>query len=144
MSSDLGTCVIVGNLTRDPEEKYTSTGVRLCEFGVAMNRSKPLGDGTFQDIPNYFDCTVWDDQAGNVLASLRKGDRVIVQGELRWSSWEDAETGKNRSKVSVNVTNIGPALRWATVSGIERSTRSGGAAPSPSRTQQWDDGEEPF
>lgn len=143
MNSDIATCVLVGNLTRDPEDRYTANGgVMVASFGLAVNRSRKLDNGEWEDVPNFFDVSVWDVQAQNVMASLRKGDRVIVQGELRWSKWKDKD-GNDRQSISVNATNIGPALRWATTTS-KRSTKNDIQVEATVRAAFEEDGEEPF
>lgn len=146
--SDIMTCVLVGNLTRDPELKHTAGGVAVAEFGIACNKARRLPNGEWENTPHFFDVAVWEGQADNVVASLHRGDRVMIQGELRYSQWEDKETGKKRNKVTVNATNIGPALRWARVPKIDRAEKGGGAVAAErpvGGTVDWDDAEtEPF
>lgn len=104
---------IVGNLTRDPELRFTTSGKAVANFGVAVNRliSKP-GEERREDVA-FFDVTAWDSLAENV-ADLSKGDRVVVEGRLAFRTWETDE-GDKRSKVEITAEDVGASLRWATV-----------------------------
>lgn len=133
---------LVGNLTRDPEERVTTTGVTIVEIGLAVNSRRRVGDEWVED-PNFFNCTIFEDQGMNVARCLNKGDRVIVVGRLRWSAWEDQE-GKKQTRVTITVDEIGPALRWATIEGLTRIKGSKAGVSAPSGTKKWDEGEEPF
>jgi len=130
---------VVGNLTRDPEFRATPSGKELCDFGIAVNQSKPDGAGGWIETPHFFDCTVWDAMSANVLASLHKGDRVVVCGELQYSTWE--KEGEKRSKVAITVEEIGPSLRWASAVPVRNPK---GERPAAATAVSWDDGTEPF
>lgn len=119
------TVTIVGTLTRDPEMRYTPSGVAVVELGVAVNeRTKNKQTNQWEDgDPSFFDCTVFNQQAENVAESLQKGSRVILRGRLKMDSWEDKETGKARTKIKVIVDDIGPELRFATAQ-VQKITRS--------------------
>lgn len=123
---------IIGNATREPEIRYTNGGMTVASFGVAINQRKKNADtGQWEDgETSYFDVTCFRELAENVAESVSKGQRVIVAGTLRQSSWEDKETGAPRSKVEVIADEVGPSLRWATAS-VERVGRSD-AAPQRS------------
>ena len=119
------TVTIVGTLTRDPEMRYTPSGVAVVELGVAVNeRTKNKQTNQWEDgDASFFDCTVFNQQAENVAESLQKGSRVILRGRLKMDSWEDKETGKPRTKIKVIVDDIGPELRFATAQ-VQKITRS--------------------
>lgn len=115
---------VTGNLTRDPETRFTPGGNAVTNFGIAVNRGK--------DKPGeFFDVTAWDDLGENVAASLAKGDRVMVIGRLQQRSWETNE-GDKRSKVEIVAYEVGPSLRWATIDNIEKQTNgdSDGGRPA--------------
>jgi len=144
------TVTLCGNLTREPEFVQTSTGTALVRASMATNHRKQVG-GKWEDEPSYFDLVLFGDQAMNVLESLHQGDRVMVTGRLKWSSWE--KDGQKRSKIEVVVDEIGPSLRWAqaqpTKVTLGKSTAAHigtakkaleDAAPS----HEWALGEEPF
>lgn len=96
---------IKGNATRDAEVRTTQSGTQVVRFGLAWNHSKRNQDGTYTDVPNYFDCTAFctDRQAQYVVPLLAKGARVaVVDGHLSYESWTDQQ-GNVRSKVGVIV-----------------------------------------
>jgi single-strand DNA-binding protein len=97
---------ISGNLTRDPELRATQTGTPVLKFGVAVNdRTKdPLGQ--WVDRPNFVDCVMFGNRAQAVQRFLSKGSKVSLEGKLRYSSWQDKQTGQNRSKIEVVVDEV--------------------------------------
>lgn len=117
---------IVGNCTRDPELRYTNSGMQVASFGVAVNERRRNPDsGQWEDgDTSFFDITCFRELAENVAESIGKGSRVIVTGTLRQRSW-DTDDGQKRSKVEVIADEVGPSLRWATAQ-VERIGRSGG------------------
>ena len=112
---------IVGNLTRDPELRFSNSGMAVARLSVAV--SKRRGDG--EEKPGFYDVVCFREMAENVAESLTKGSRVMVTGELSWDSWEDRETGAKRSKVEILADDIGPSMRWATAE-VQRNERSDG------------------
>src|SRR5919201_1775036 len=118
---------IVGNLTRDPELRYTPNGSALVKFGVAVSRRyKDEATGQWKDAEtSFFDVTAWRQLAENVAESLTQGIRVVVVGRLRTNSWETAE-GERRSKVEIEADEVAPSLRWATAK-PEKQGRGPGA-----------------
>ena len=119
MSSNV---TLIGNLTRDPELRFTPSGVAVATVGIAVNRSWRGKDGEWQEQTSFFDCVVWREQAEQVAESLQQGARVIVSGRLEQRSWETKE-GEKRYAVEVQVDEMGPSLRWATAS-ADGNTRS--------------------
>jgi single-strand DNA-binding protein len=107
--------VIVGNLTRDPELRYTPNGAALVKLGVAVSRRiKDDATGQWRDAEtSFFNVTAWRSLAENVAESLTQGTRVVVVGRLRTNSWETPE-GEKRSVVEIEAEEIGPSLKWAT------------------------------
>lgn len=146
MSRDVNTTTISGNLTRDPELRFTATGTAVCSFALAVNHRKKQGND-WVDEPSFIDVVCWQQLAENVAETLTKGDRAVVTGRLSQRSWEDRETHAKRSKVEVVADSVAAALDWATAS-INRNARSDGGArrsdgdPGPSAQEQYD--EEPF
>jgi single-strand DNA-binding protein len=118
------TVTLVGNITDDPELRFTPSGLPVANFTVAVNRRVPKDGGWEDKLEGFFRCSCWRDMAENVAESLQKGSRVMVVGRLQQRSWEDQE-GNKRSTVEVQVDEVGPSLRWATAR-PERSPRSGG------------------
>jgi single-strand DNA-binding protein len=116
------TTTITGNLTREPEIRYTREGQATAQLGVAVNRRwQDRTTQEWQESTSYFDVTCWRDLAENVALTLTKGMRVIVTGRLEQRSWE-TEQGEHRSKVEITADEVGPSLRFATadVQKVER------------------------
>jgi single-strand DNA-binding protein len=117
---------LVGNLTDDPELRYTPNGAAVCKFRIAVNRRMPDGNGGWKDgEASFFSVNCWRGLAENVAESLTRGTRVVVAGRLQYRAWENQD-GDKRSAVEIEADEIGPSLKWATAR-IERTPRSGGA-----------------
>jgi single-strand DNA-binding protein len=114
---------VVGNITKDPELRFTNTGRATASFGLAVNRRWQNAGGEWQEAVSYFNISTWGDMAENAASSLGKGDRVVVNGRLDQRSWETGE-GEKRSTIEIVADEVAPSLRWATVK-IERTQRSG-------------------
>ena len=114
---------VIGNLTRDPELRFTTGGRGVASFGLAVNR-RYQQNGEWQEQTSFFNIVCWGDLGENAATSLTKGSRVIVTGRLEQRSWETADNEK-RSVVEIVADEVGPSLRWATAQ-IERTERSGG------------------
>lgn len=124
------TVTIVGNVTRDPELRFTPSGQATLSFGVAVNRrwqNRQTQD--WEEATSYFDVVCWREMAENVSESLFKGARVIVMGRLEQRSWESQE-GERRSKVEVVAEEVGPSLRWATAQVTKNERRGPSDVPS--------------
>jgi single-strand DNA-binding protein len=104
-----------GNLTEDPEVRYTEGGIARVVFRVAVS-------GRREQEPSFFTVVVWRDQAEHAAESLSKGSRVVVVGRLQQRAWT-AEDGSARSTIEVVAEELGPSLRWATAT-TTRSTHS--------------------
>jgi single-strand DNA-binding protein len=117
--------VIVGNLTDDPELRYTPNGAAVANFRVAVNRRYKDPDGQWKDgETSFFRVNAWRTLAENVAESLTRGSRVVVVGRLRARSWE-TQDGQTRSTVEIEADELGPSLRWATAK-VEKQASSGG------------------
>ncbi|MCC6338586.1 MAG: single-stranded DNA-binding protein [Acidimicrobiia bacterium] len=116
---------IVGNVTRDPEIRYTATGQSKATFGVAVNRRwQNRQSGEWEEATSFFNVVCWRDLADNVSESVAKGTRVVVTGRLEQRSWE-TEQGEKRSVVEIVADDVGPSLRFATAE-VKRTERRGG------------------
>jgi single-strand DNA-binding protein len=113
---------LVGNLTRDPELRYTTTGRGVASFGLAVNR-RYQQNGEWQEQTSFFNVTAWGDLGENLAASVNKGSRVIVTGRLQQREYQTKE-GENRTIVEVIADEAGPSLRWAQAQ-VERISRDG-------------------
>ncbi len=118
------TTTITGNLTREPEIRYTKEGQANAQLGVAARLRRWCRTGTtqeWQEAVSYFDVVCWRDLAENVALTLSKGMRVVVTGRLDHRTWE-TEEGEHRSKVEITADEIGPSLRFATAD-VHRNER---------------------
>ncbi|MCB0976048.1 MAG: single-stranded DNA-binding protein [Acidimicrobiales bacterium] len=144
------TVTLVGNVTRDPELRYTPNGQTVATFGLAVNRRwQNRQTQEWEEQVSFFDVKSWATLAENVAESVQRGTRVVVTGRLEQRSWE-TDNGEKRSKIEVVADEIAPSLRWATaqVQKIERSNApgggsSGGGRPIANEPSTYD-GEEPF
>jgi len=99
--------LITGNLTRDPELRATGSGMSVLKMGVAVNdRRKNPQSGEWEEVPNYIDVVVFGTRGESLSRFLSKGAKVAVEGKLRWSSWEDKDSGAKRSKIEVIADDI--------------------------------------
>jgi single-strand DNA-binding protein len=119
---------LVGNITREPELRFTGGGKGVASFGLAVNRRYQV-NGEWQEKVSFFNIVAWDSLGENAAASLHKGNRIIVSGRLEQREYETRE-GEKRTVVEIVADEIGPSLRWARAE-IERISRSdGGGSPS--------------
>jgi len=100
MARSINQVILLGRLTRDPEQRTTSTGKTIASFSIAVDR------GGESDSADFFEITAWEKLGELVIQYLSKGRRVLVQGRLRQDSWDDKETGKKRSRVEVTATDV--------------------------------------
>ena len=117
---------VIGNLTADPELRFTASGAAVANFTVASTpRTFDRSTGEWKDGEALFlRCNIWRQPAENVAESLTRGARVIVSGRLKQRSFETRE-GEKRTVVEVEVDEIGPSLRYATAK-VNKASRSGG------------------
>jgi single-strand DNA-binding protein len=130
---------VTGNLTGDPELKFTPNGAPVATFTVASNERFKDGSGQWQDGPTSFvRCNAWRELAEHVAESVQKGDRVVVTGTIRQRDYETT-AGEKRTVWEVSATEVGAALRYATVK-IAKARRDqvpppedpwAGTAPTP-------------
>ncbi len=119
---------ITGNLTRDPELRFTPSGQATTSFGVAVNRRwQKRQSQEWEESTSYFDVVCWGQLAENTAQSLTKGSRVVVTGRLDQRSWE-SQAGERRSKVEITADEVAPSLRWATMAITKNERRSPDAA----------------
>ena len=119
------TVTLVGNITRDPELRFTPSGQANATFGLAVNRVwTDRQSNERKEAVSFFNVVCWREMAENVSESLQKGSRVVVTGRLEQRSWE-TQDGEKRSVIEVVADEVGPSLRWATAS-VTRNERKGG------------------
>jgi single-strand DNA-binding protein len=105
--ANINRVVLVGNLTRDPELRHTAGGTPVCSLRVAVNtRQKDPSTGEWGDKPNYFDVSVFGNQAESCAQYLAKGRPIGVDGRLNWREWEDKQTGQKRSAVDIVADSV--------------------------------------
>ena len=117
---------VIGNLTNDPELRFTPSGAAVANFTIASTpRTFDRQSNEWKDGETLFmRCSVWRDAAENVAESLQRGTRVLVSGRLRSRSYETKE-GEKRTVVELDVDEVGPSLRYATAK-VNRTQRGGG------------------
>ena len=119
------TVTVVGNLTRDPELRFTQSGQARATLGIAVNRRwQNRGSGEWEEQVSFFNVVCWGEMAENVSESLARGSRALVTGRLEQRSWETPD-GDKRSVVEISAEEIGPSLRWATAE-VRKTERTGG------------------
>lgn len=100
MARSINQVILMGRLTRDPEQRTTTTGKTIASFSIAVDRAGQ------DDQADFFDITAWEKTGELVMQYLAKGRRVLVQGRLRQDSWDDKETGKKRTRVEVVASDV--------------------------------------
>lgn len=111
--------IVVGNLGRDPELRYTPQGTAVCSFSMATNEKRRDKSGEFQDVTTWFKVTLWGSQAENASKYLAKGRQVFIEGRLRVEEWTDRDNNK-RTSLEVNATDM------QFLGGAERGEGGGG------------------
>ena len=116
---------IIGNVTRDPELRFTASGQATATFGMAVNRRwMNRQTNEWQEAVSFLNVVCWRELAENAAETLHKGTRVIVTGRLEQRSWE-TQDGEKKSIVEIVADEVGPSLRWASAS-VTRNERRGG------------------
>jgi len=134
------TLTVIGNLTNDPELRFTPAGAAVANFTVASTpRTFDRNSNEWKDGETLFlRASVWREAAENVAESLTKGMRVIVSGRLGSRSYEDKKTGEKRTVIELEVDEIGPSLKYANakVNRTQRSGNGGNSQPAPAASNQ--------
>ena len=99
--ANLNKVMLLGNLTRDPEVRYTPKGTAVGDLGLAVNRRVSDGNGNWSDEVTFVDVTVWGTNAENAQKYLHKGRGVFIEGRLQLDTWDDKQSGQKRSKLKV-------------------------------------------
>lgn len=123
MARSINQVILLGRLTRDPEQRTTASGKNVVSFSIAVDRQSQ------DDQADFFNITAWDKLGDLVMQYLSKGRRVLIQGRLRQDSWEDKDTGKRQSRIEVTASDItfldGPS-----------GDNSGSAAPKTTKKEE--------
>jgi single-strand DNA-binding protein len=133
---------VAGNVTRDPELKYTPSGQAVVNFGLAQSRRwQNRQTQEWEEATSFFDVVAWAQLAENIAGSIAKGHRVTVVGRLDQRTWA-TDDGEKRSKIEIVADDVSPSLKWATAE-ITRNERNEGGLGGGS-SQAYDPGSEPF
>lgn len=124
--------ILVGNLTRDPELRYTPKGMAVAKIGLAVNRTWRSEAGEQKEEVTFVDVDIWGRTAENVGQYMRKGSPILIEGRLRLDQWDDKQTGQKRSKLGVTAETV------QFLGGGQRGDSAGGPAPAqrPQRPQR--------
>lgn len=145
--------ILLGNLTRDPEVRYTPKGSAVCDLGIAVNRQYTLDSGEKREEVTYVDVVLWSRLAEIAGEYLKKGRPVFIEGRLQMDTWDDKQTGQKRTKLRVigetmQLLGSRPAAAGGGEGGEDRQPRtSGKATPPPAKAAaagEPDDDEIPF
>src|SRR5213075_1679618 len=141
--------ILLGNLTRDPEVRYTPKGTAVTELGMAVNRVYTVENGEKREETTFVDVTLWGRTAEIAGEYLKKGRPVLIEGRLQLDSWDDKQSGQKRSKLKVigeTMQLIGSRPGGAGDCGEEGPRSGGRTTPPPPRSSQSepDDDEIPF
>ncbi len=135
---------LIGNLTRDPELRYTTGGSAVCSFGIAINRKYTTSNGEQKEEVCFVDIQTWGRQAETADRYLQKGAPVCVEGRLQQDQWQDKTTGKNRSRLRVRAQQLqflGAPSGRATFEGADAGEEGVGKNQPYSGTEQPEAGE---
>lgn len=123
MARSINQVILLGRLTRDPEQRTTASGKNVVSFSIAVDRQSQ------DDQADFFNITAWDKLGDLVMQYLSKGRRVLIQGRLRQDNWEDKDTGKRQSRIEVTASDVtfldGPS-----------GDNSGSAAPKTTKKEE--------
>ena len=121
-----------GNLTRDPELRQTPSGMAVLQLRMAVNdRRKNPQSGEWEDAPNYVSVVVFGQRGESISRFLTKGSKIMVDGKLRWSEWEDKTSGEKKSKLEVVADDIDFASGRGEGGGSDRGSYSAPSASAP-------------
>jgi single-strand DNA-binding protein len=134
--ANLNRVLLIGNLTRDPEVRYTPKGTAVADIGIAVNRVYSGEDGEKKEEVTFVDVTLWGRQAEVAQEYLKKGRQVFIEGRLQLDTWDDKQTGQKRSRLRVVAENMqmlgsrGDSETGSTPPGTQRRT-----TPPPAQRQ---------
>lgn len=138
---------IGGNLTRDPELRFTPSGVEVCEFSVAVNERYKTKNNEQRERTDYIDCVAWGTTGKNIAAYFGKGGSIFVEGKLRLETWDDKTTGQKRSRTRLQVDGfqfVGKSGKDRAEGGQSARRSTAPAAPAIAGDGPPDDDDVPF
>jgi len=130
VGANLNRVFLAGNLTRDPELRYTPSGTPVCELGLAINDKRKNPNGEWVEETTFVDITLWARQAEVAGEYLTKGSNVLIEGRLKFDQWEDKESGQKRSKLRI----VGDRMQML-------GGKAGAGAPGGRSAPQYDESE---
>ena len=130
--NNLNQIYLLGNLTKDPEIKYTNEGMAITEMGLAINKRWKDNNGEDVEIVDYFNVTSWNALAENCAGTLRKGDRIIVSGHLNLRSWESKE-GKKYNIINVTADVVAASLEFCKLKIADKKSKKIDKDSSPDK-----------
>jgi single-strand DNA-binding protein len=139
--ANLNRVLLIGNLTRDPEVRYTPKGTAVTEIGLAVNRIYSGEDGEKKEETTFVDVTLWARQAEIAGQYLKKGRPVFIEGRLQLDTWDDKQTGQKRSRLRVvaeNLQLLGSRQEGEGSVSTSAPRRSPGPSTPPARTEPRD------
>ena len=143
--ANLNKVLLLGNVTRDPEVRYTPKGSAVCDLGVAVNRAYTTDSGEKREEVTFVDVTLWGRTAEVASEYLKKGRPVFIEGRLQMDTWDDKQTGQKRTRLRVVAENMqllgGRSPGGAEAAGESRQTS---APPKKSPPSEPDEDEIPF
>jgi single-strand DNA-binding protein len=145
--ANLNKVLLLGNVTRDPEMRYTPKGSAVCDLGVAVNRAYTTDSGEKRDEVTFVDVTLWGRTAEVANEYLKKGRPVFIEGRLQMDSWDDKQTGQKRSRLRVvaeNMQLLGGRPSGGTTPDASGESRQTSTPPKSSATSEPDEDEIPF
>jgi single stranded DNA-binding protein (ssb) len=132
--ANLNQIYLLGNLTRDPELRYTNEGMAIAEMGMAVNKRWKDANGDENSVVDFFNITVWNHLAENCAGSLKKGDRIMICGHLNLRSWENKD-GKKYNIVNITADVAALSLEFNKANNHEsRPDRTNSSEDKPDRT----------
>lgn len=137
---------IIGRVGRDPELRFTESGLALCRIPVAVNRNRKKGD-QWEEETTWFDVTIFDALAENAASSLSKGDEIIASGYIQQPKSFQKKDGEVGVSLPFVAQEIGPSLRWQTTSSSPTPRNTSGSGQAPARRPAkpaYDASDEPF
>jgi single-strand DNA-binding protein len=146
--ANLNKVLLLGNVTRDPEVRYTPKGSAVCDLGIAVNRSYTTDSGEKREEVTFVEITLWGRTAEVAGEYLKKGRPVFIEGRLQMDTWDDKQTGQKRSRLRVVGENMqllgGRAPSAGAAAEVAAENRQTSAPPKPSAAAAPDEDEIPF
>ena len=143
--ANLNKVLLLGNVTRDPEVRYTPKGSAVCDLGVAVNRAYTTDSGEKREEVTFVDVTLWGRTAEVASEYLKKGRPVFIEGRLQMDTWDDKQTGQKRTRLRVVADNM-QLLGGRPPGGTDPTgeSRQTSAPPKKSAPYEPDEDEIPF